>query len=95
MNHIKRLTRRILREEIGRSYSSVNSEPFTFRRYPTVNVVVSFDTAKDMYYASVKPSDDALGDESMRFMRYFHSYEEAQQFARTKADWVRLRLEEV
>lgn len=79
--------KKIIVEEIGRDYKSVNDMPMDYTRYPEIDVTVDFITEKGKWMAGVKTRN-----QKRKVYRYFNSQDDAQNWARNEADRVRTML---
>ena len=71
----------MIREEIGRDYKSVETMPMNYLRYPELSVSVDYITEKGKWMVGIKPASA-----SKKEYRYFSSQEDAENWARTRAD---------
>jgi len=74
----------LIREEIGRDYKSVETMPMNYLRYPELSVSVDYITEKGKWMVGIKRKKDAK-----KKYKYFNSREEAETWARTRADQLR------
>lgn len=76
--------RQVIKEEIGRDYKSVETMPMNYLRYPELSVSVDYITEKGKWMVGIKRRED----EKKKY-KYFNSREEAETWARTRADQLR------
>ena len=73
--------RQVIKEEIGRDYKSVRTMPMNYLHYPELSVSVVYITEKGKWMVGIKPKGN-----SKKEYRYFNSQEDAENWARTRAD---------
>jgi len=73
--------RELIREEIGRDYKSVQTMPMNYLHYPELSVSVVYLTEKGKWMVGIKPEGG-----SKKEYRYFSAQEDAENWARTRAD---------
>jgi len=86
---LKRL-RRLIREEIGRNYHTIDNDPYSFLDYPGIEVEIYVAPEANGWYAQVTNEFDESLDTPLRL---FADEASAQSFARNKAEEInRYRL---
>jgi len=83
--------RALIREEIGRSYSSSKTLPMDFQHYPEIDVIVDFWASDREWIAEIKPKKkykEFVSKPDYVFKK-FASQEDANSFARGIADKMR------
>ena len=82
---LRRLIRKIIREEIGRNYHTLDTDPYTWRDYEDVHFEIHPDIGADGWYASVEcESDPSLSTGE-------HKFEDEQ----SAEHWARMKSEEI
>jgi|TARA_Y100000034_G_scaffold86571_1_gene103799 hypothetical protein len=85
-----RALRSLIREEIGRNYHSLETNPpFSFENVPGINVEIYPAEQGQTYYASVTVEDD---DSLSSPLRTFLDEEEARMFARNYVEDIQRML---
>ena len=80
-----RQLRKIIREEIGRNYHTLDNDPNTWKDYEDVHVEVHPDIGQDGWYASVK----CKSDPSLSTGEHLFADEQSAEH------WARMRAEEI
>ena len=74
---------KIIREEIGRSFQTINDDPYSFEDFPGINVDLFPGDRGGSYYVQVTVDED----ESLSTpLRIFKREDEARAFARRHAE---------
>jgi len=84
VNHlgvIRRYVREVLLEEVGRNWQSIETMPMNYLHYPELSVSVVYLPEKSKWMVGIKPKGA-----SQKEYRYFNSQEDAEIWARTRAD---------
>ena len=82
-NQLK-LLRKLIREEIGRNYHTIDNSPYLFSEFPGYDVQIS-PSHKKTFIVTIFFEDKSLGHD-----REFNSREEAVMYARRKVERHRL-----
>ncbi len=86
MNIIRSFIKKILLEEIGRNYHTIDDSPHTFRSFQGYDIQID-PMADSKYRLSVEFKGKKIGDS-----RIFKDYEEADHAARTIIDSHRVKF---
>jgi hypothetical protein len=88
MKVTKRQLRRIIREEIGRSFKTNNNNPFSFENYEEVNIEIYPVSQGNKYHVKIESADGAISLP----IQAFTTETEARHYARNKSEEIRRYL---
>jgi len=81
----KRQLKRMIREEIGRSFKTINNDPFSYENYEELNIEIYPTNLGGAYHVKIETVDGTISLPT----RSFTTEHEAKHYARNKADELR------